>query len=1770
MALRMDMATGEMIEEDSFNNDLASSTMDNKMNLVSTITGGAIATVVDAGASIWNSLTPEDNNVATEDILRKVNKDALTVYEENPDTVGVASFIAGSLIPSGLALKGMKMLRAGAKGATWFSDAGKAENLSKINDLVQGGSAATKELRALNRTILRNGVANNVLDAAAAEVFTIGAMSAHPLMEDYFDNPVQNFGISLAFGGVLGGGIGLVADRAMINAAKGAAEQGLLQKVIGASEDLTLPAPNIGQLQVLDNNIKSWERLLEEEKTLSPALAELTNFAILEAKAKQADLFKNISFKEADLLSPEERGSILNSILANKEFSSVDRLKWYTPSEKELTKVNTFGKDGVLKVANTSEKVFDKEGKLIDLSDSVYLPEFKSWVPLEEASQYSRFVSTGKGVEDLKASFEKDLGVIPRVDSVLSINSGNTMQADTQYLKSLLQADNLDFKALNNKVTVDPDDIPFMDALIARARKDPDAFRDVTFDLTSKKAFYSADEIAEAATGKAGRATALSKMDDVNSPFNLTTASSKLSNVTKNLLTKWGDNTDDVRKFVEDRLSKAEKGVIVSDDAIAVQKSIDEAFNSAESKALRTQLKNSHGSYIYAYAKDSIGKRGNPLLKSFTPVVGKSAMANKDVFRVSVNDIVGYINTGKQGEFLVKSPYQYTKADLPTSARVKTFANMDLSVRKANIETLKAESLVAKERAIEGLAARNEPLERIAILTNTPLETVQAFLTGERGKSLDDLMKSYGMDSYHYSSVDKVGEYLSPANRAIRATHNVRKLPFSEMASKIDTVSINNIQREYIANLLSSTKSTTFQKLGETFFGNDLSPSGMRPLFDQIRAGVSELVNPKLGNAFFQSSDFFLRNTSIGKQITYVGKTIADTATKVSTAFTKPIAQRLEGIAKNDVEVIETLTFINVNAGLKGWRDVVDGVLVQKTMKDVKETILKNGIPTEVTKKVEVLTPVLYQGNPYKIQSPRVLEFIDSVRAAGKEAFEMKNTLNRVTGRSTLNDIGLWIPSADFRNKHIAYVWNSSTQQTQIILGRTSKELQENIGLYQLRKGESIVKEPDVKIATKSEQALWNSLNGRKDPLTMQVANVEQQRTGSAQAAIVKANTDQFNELLASYDYLAESYIKRMGQYTMSDTLDAIESISKFNRRFDEDQTTDNIIGFLNKQEDSAAKVRNILLGSSNVKEYAPWQHHNENFEIISNWGLEKVSEITKGVIKGTKGIFGTFSKGDITAANLAKQNYEEISSKLEAAGIPNPWKDFDNAVDVYAQATKMDTKNMAKRAVYAGNAFAATYALRVLDLASPLVNAMSFPILTTLAKASNLPPNLMGAVKSKGSLPSVVEIMYSGMRLSMDDKGKHLAKIWEDKGLFNSFVSEANASMRLSRSFESGLATKVENSIDNDFVNLLSKPADWTEGFLRRKMMFTGYTLAKKMYPDLDDNGATIFARDFMDRAMGNYHSGQRPVMFQGTMGVAMGLFQTYMLTMAQNMYRNIELRDFKSLAKGMMAQSTVFGAGSLPGFDMISETIGDKFSEDNFDLTTGTFRALDDRLATAIIYGLPSSMGPALHTRGDISPRIPSPIGDPTKIAAVNMVGQTIEFGANVANAVRQNGGDVVNSVAQAMSLQSVSRPLARVSEFVTGYSVSKAGDVYSNPEDVFSFAGVSARVLGARTIMEAKAREGIYLDRTYGRIDREARMAVTGELKKAIRNNTLSDSLYSELAEKFMAKNGSPTAWRQAVNDAVVNSDMTGKENVLNKLRPDSPINYMIDSIDGEVLE
>jgi hypothetical protein len=328
----------------------------------------------------------------------------------------------------------------------------------------------------------------------------------------------------------------------------------------------------------------------------------------------------------------------------------------------------------------------------------------------------------------------------------------------------------------------------------------------------------------------------------------------------------------------------------------------------------------------------------------------------------------------------------------------------------------------------------------------------------------------------------------------------------------------------------------------------------------------------------------------------------------------------------------------------------------------------------------------------------------------------------------------------------------------------------------------------------------------------------------------------------------------------------------------------------------------------------------------------------------------------------------------MDKRGIYNPYAVFDDAAAKMFGLSKIeDHKDTAKRVVYASNALAATALLRVGELAQPLVNAMSMPILASLAIADRMPATFLGAQKGTAKV-SGVQVMYEGMRSMNSPLFKPLNAKWEKMGIFTPMVSEVNDLQRASRQFEPGMVSKIENALDSAWIKTLSKPADFTESFTRKAMMNTGAVLAKRLYPELDDTGITIFARDFMDKALGNFHASQRPVFFQGTLGVALGLFQTYSLTLAQSIYRHLELKNYKALGTAALLQSGIFGTESMPGFNLISQQIGKNFSDEHFDLSTGTYRAVGEPLGNFLLYGLPSNIGGGSYTtRGDVNPRAP-----------------------------------------------------------------------------------------------------------------------------------------------------------------------------------------------------
>jgi hypothetical protein len=1716
--------------------------------ILENLTGGAIATVVDFGTSVYNSL-PGTEEVSTADILSRVSSNALTVYEENQDTIEALSFIGGSFIPGTLALKGMGALRAGAKSVSWFSDLGKVENLAKVEAAFKLGAEGTKDYRIARSAIMRNGIANNLLDAAAMEMAVVGTMNAAPLLEDYWDDPAKNFAISMAFGGIIGGGAGIVADRFALNKLTGGISTKAFTDVTKNLADIPNALPSLGRLKVTEANIKSLENLIDPNYKADPLVKEYANSFLLQERTKQAALFNKMVSPEIEALDKPIKDAIMAKVLKDDRNAGGDSIKFLTINEDTLDSIPKQGFIGKLKDTFSPTEMKDpKTGKVIDIDDVVYLPEYDRYSSMDEATNYLRADVTGLTTEELTKLSKQPFGNAPNVDASLEIANKTTSHIDKQYLLALKQVDGLDARGLK-KLVVAPDDLYMLNALSAKFKKDPAAFEGITIKVSKKVLNYDdfTSQTLKAAKVKPDHLEKLKSVGASTSKYNLM-ASRALSDDARAMLSDWVAGGHTAKQKLRSAMEKALRSSSQSPDAVIAR----EIFNSKESVAMRKYLTDevadAEGN-VYLYRGIEGKTVGHSPIESYsaTTNVSQHFGRNNQLYKVHVDDIIGTVTKHlNEYEFLVGSAARPAVASIPVGSAADA---AKLNPVKAIVKDWTATDIgtaltKAKESSISSMLGRGIPPETISIRTNTPLETVKGFATRlDNGEGFSDLMK---MDNYaisSYSDADAIPSYLAPENRPLRIKSNVDKTPFAALYSNLDKNLGLNATLEYMDVVGQTTASNTFKNFHQMFFGDTLTTQGMKPAIGMVRAAIGEFNNSTLGYAFTQSSDFFLRNTGVGKIASLIGKNLQTVATKSAQALTTPLTEKMALVAKNPLALIEANTAMTINAGLSGSRIWRDGQFYQMVADDAGKMVEQ---------------AVLYQGRPFIVQSKETKDLFDALAVSGRELFELKNSINSVLGKGKLNDLGFWVPAFNPNGKFLSYVWDRSNNSTKLLWGNTERELVENTAAYKATIPPE--KLSQITIATKQEQALWNDLNERLDPLTMQIANVEKFHTGASQTAIVRNNTDIFGEIIGGYENYIESHTKRLGELMMHDTMAMLDNMSTYNRRLFDEQPLGAVGKLVNNPEDGARAVKNILLGNSNLSANPLWKSWNDNFETYTNWGFSFINDTFKTAMS-------PFGKKEFTADSLKKLDYEKIATQLESNGMANPWKAFDDeAAKMFNVASLHEAKNTTKRAIYASNAFAATFALRVLDVAQPLVNAMSLPILTSLAKAQNHPEYFMSA-KLKTANVSTSQIMFEGARLNNSLEGKRYADAWEKAGYFDSYVSEANSALRESRKFEAGSIAKIENALDSNLIRTLSKPADATESIIRRQTMFTGAVLAKRLYPDLDDAGVTIFARDFMDKAIGNYHAPQRPVFFQGTMGVGLGLFQTYMLTLGQSMYRHLEFKNYKALGKAALVQSGIFGGSSMPGFDLVSTAIGDHYSDENIDLTTGSFRALGDPMATALLYGLPSSLGPAFYTRGDLQPRAVSPLNGGQGFAAVNMIKQTIDFAGNLANSAASTDPTVARSIGQAISLQSVSRPLARAGELFTGYSVTGKGNTVSTPDDVWSFTGITSRLLSTRPTEEAKVREAIHLNTVYGQLDNANRQKTTKALKTAIREGTLDNAKLAELANEYMSKSGTPRGWQAAVNKAIAETNTTGKAQLIKHLRPDNSVMHMIDSMDGE---
>lgn len=1676
---------------------------DNRSDIVSDVIGGTAAAVADFAGTTWNSLTPVDMNTDTRDLVSSFGDNALRVYDEHPDAVGAASFIAGTAVPAGLTSKALKLLRSGEKGWSWFTEAGRVQKLTEMDNLFQGGMSASAEYRAARNAFLARNVGNQFLDAAAIEGSIMLAQNQHPYMEDYMKDPVNNFLLWGTVGGVLGAGVGLAADNYLLKSMAGKSESAAFDTVTRNLSTYQEGIPTLDKLKIHQANIDTLESLLGSASDVGPIkpnqlVTDIAKNLLLNEQARAQKIYDGFA-KNLGTLEKTDQAAIMNRLVKELNLSSVDSVGFLKVAEDGQVKIlNKFkpASEVPTDFASQMEWQVDKN----KFSPKVLYPSGVIGGS-RDAFWYTPAAAIDGITEQSIGRLGKSFLSIPNVDQGLLLTSKSSAEVDKAWLDSLKAVDQIKLKK-GMSIVVDPQDLPTLQALITKAQKDHEVFDGVRLSTT-----YNIKDYKGYSSKVLSDPQHLSKVDQFNSA-NLDLAGSTISNEAKNFLSAYHSGASNTKAAFDSAFRDKFLGTSVS-----LQKGLaEEIYQSPASTTLRSRLA-SLGDEIPLYGNIKSGTR-----KAFITSYDTKPGENSRLFWVPVNDIIG----STDGKILAKTSFNRLSPTINPSIQTGS--------KEINLADLAQLLAKGKQDLLDQLASQGLPKEAIAIRTNIPVETVDLYLHSG-GKDLVDLERSW----MSYTDAGAIKDYLSPQNKPLVLKANINKVPYSDYVSKIQQNSSLNINQQLIESFLVGSKSTIAKKVGENFFGD------YKYLLGFLRTEVSNAVNQKAGWRFFTSSDFYSRDMgNFGIIANNIGKRIQHIANEAETALIKPFTQDMTEVAKDITARIEANTAFQLNASLKGPRYYRNRQFWQE-----------GKIINAEGKEVASLIPVDYQGKEFKIVNDSVDSLLKNLENSGRELYNLKNTINKILGKPDLTDLGFWVPAFDPRDKFIAYVWNKSTDQTQLLWGNSEAELLKARKAYEGAFADKIAKD-QIQIVTKQEQELYNILNGRLDPLTMSIANVEKLHGGSSATAIVRSNVDVFREITGGYQHYINSHIRNLSELTMHDITDILDRMSLVNQAATKNQPLGEIKKAVFKSKDAAKEMKNILLGNDSRTEVPGWQKLNQSFETGINMGLNTLAAAWKAVQP---------SKW----AKSKEINYEDLVKELSAKGINNPYEIFDSAAaDIFKVSQLSESKNTSKRLINTSNALAATVALRFGELAQPIVNAMSLPILSMGAIAGKMPASFLGVTKATAVNINPVSIMYNGMRAAHSNikEWQSLDATWTKLGYYDPFVSEAQKVLSEARKFEPGAIAKVENALDSNLVKWMSKPADASEALVRRTTMFTGAYLAKKLYPELDEAGITIFARHFMDQAVGNYHAAQRPTMFQGTLGVAMGLFQTYMLTMAQSMYRHIELKNFKALGKMMLTQAGIFGAKSLPGFDIISKQIGEHFSDQNVDLTTGTYRALGDSLASLVLYGLPSNMGPAFYSRGEIQPRVPMGVGE---LPTVNFLAQTVTSLGQVRDSLQRDYPDLGRGFSEALSMQSMSRPLARTAELAQGYSVTRQGNTVAVPEEVWTATSVISRILGTRPLEEAKLRDAISLDRYYTSLDHDARSKSIESLKEAIRGGSLTDSKLSSIAEEYM-RTGTPQGWRSAVNTALAQTEISGRASLIKKLKPDNPLNYMINGLDG----
>jgi hypothetical protein len=492
-------------------------------------------------------------------------------------------------------------------------------------------------------------------------------------------------------------------------------------------------------------------------------------------------------------------------------------------------------------------------------------------------------------------------------------------------------------------------------------------------------------------------------------------------------------------------------------------------------------------------------------------------------------------------------------------------------------------------------------------------------------------------------------------------------------------------------------------------------------------------------------------------------------------------------------------------------------------------------------------------------------------------------------------------------------------------------------------------------------------------------------------------------------------------------------------------------------------------------------------------------------------------AKNAFLSARRGLIDFNTASDIMEQHGLGNPYKAVTDALNpsraeraYYDVANKLPPTRIVSRFVSTANSVLATTAIR-LDAFQSLINAVSTPVL--LLSEANSAKQLITTELPDGSgriVPATSKLLYnavhnwfnSDVRDTWLPTYKEIGAVRDKSSDFFKMID--HLTLPYGKWTESAVNEQLTKAVE---LGAKLSGSEYSEQFGR----FIAADTARQLFESAGYAGQALTDNiaSFVNRVHGNYIASQRPVAFQGPLGQAIGLFQTYQFNLLQQVFRYVENGEAKTLAILAGMQTTLFGLQGLPGFQAINNHIVGNAANNpaHKDFYSTIPNLVDKKLGDYLLYGVTSNwLQTGLYSRGDINPRqitvLPvNPLDYPAIAGGIKFMGSVIDTAQKIGE-----GGGTVASMLLGLEHNGLSRPLSGVAQLAQGFTTTGKGALVSanrTTDGVMGFgemfqAGNFGRLLGARPLDEAIIMDGMYRTNLYT-AKNTARITELGEAVK-----------------------------------------------------------------------